>query len=288
MAADAMEPGEYLAYVLGMMERRALNRDRVDWARFAEVSVSTLGEAHTVIGQAVKELGDPHTLFLAPQAAAERMARGRAQEDPLPTGRLIEDRFAYLAIPSVVGWDEPVCRYVTTGAALVSELDGQRPDGWAIDLRGNTGGNMYPMITVVAPLLGDGPCGAFVKVDGSQSRWELHEGEIRADDLRSPVPNPYMLAGPRPKIAILVDGLTMSAAEATMICFLGLPGVRTFGTPTGGFATGNETVDLHDGARLILTSSREADRLGRLYDNTPIPPDEQGEDALALALAWLR
>jgi carboxyl-terminal processing protease len=285
-----MDPGEYLAHVLGMLERRALNRARVDWTQFRTASASTLEEAHTVIARAVEALGNKHTFFLTPEVAAERLARRNAEEGPLPTGRMLEDRFAYLAIPSVAGWDEPVRRYTATGAALVRELDGHDLDGWIVDLRGNGGGNMYPMITVVAPLLGDGHLGSFIGADGSvQSRWELHDGEIfDGPTNNSPVPNPYALRHPHPKTAILTDDGTKSAAEATLISFLGLPNVRTFGEPTGGYATGNDGIDLPDGARLVLTCSKEADRLGRVYDNTPIPPDVEGEDALALALTWLQ
>ncbi|GAA2724982.1 hypothetical protein GCM10010439_23950 [Actinocorallia aurantiaca] len=276
--------------MLGMLERRALNRALVDWTQFHAVSARSLGEAHAVIARAVEMLGDKHTFFLTPTVAAERLARRSAQTDPLPTGRLIDDRLAYLAIPSVAGWDEPVRRYTATGAALVRELDGHDPAGWIVDLRGNGGGNMYPMVTVVAPLLGDGHLGSFVGADGSvQSRWELREGRVLDGPTnKSPVPNPYVLRHLRPRTAILIDRGTASAAEATLISFLGLPRVRTFGEPTAGYATGNEGIDLPDGARLILTCSKEADRLGRVYDNNPIAPDERGEDALALALTWLR
>lgn len=82
----------------------------------------------------------------------------------------------------------------------------------------------------------------------------------------------------------------MSAAEATLIAFLGMPNVRTFGAPTAGLATGNEAIDLSDGAVLVLTAVREADRTGRLYGNEPIPPHQPvppGEDALAAATNWL-
>ncbi|WP_370417078.1 S41 family peptidase [Streptomyces sp. QH1-20] len=93
-----------------------------------------------------------------------------------------------------------------------------------------------------------------------------------------------------PPIAILTDARTMSAAEATLISFLGLPNVRTFGAPTAGLATGNEAIDLSDGAVLVLTAVREADRTGRLYGNEPIAPHQPvppGEDALAAATDWL-
>jgi hypothetical protein len=46
------------------------------------------------------------------------------------------------------------------------------------------------------------------------------------------------------------------------------------------------------GATIVLTTDHEVDRLGRVYANTPIPPDEfvadDGTDAArAAAVAWL-
>ncbi|GAA0955823.1 S41 family peptidase [Actinocorallia libanotica] len=288
--APGIDPGHYLAEVLQILEQRALDRAQVDWARFRQVPVASLDDAHTVITRAVEALGNKHTFFLTPQAAEERRTRGSAQENPLPSGRMLEERFAYLDLPSVAGSPEFNRHYTAAGAALIRGLDVHDPDGWIIDLRGNGGGNMYPMLTVVAPLLDDGHLGSFLDADGSEtSRWELHDGEIlHQESSRSPVPNPYTLRRPRPRTALLTGPSTASAAEATLISFLGLPDVRTFGEPTGGYATSNECIDLPDGARLVLTCSREADRLGRVYDNIPIPPDEHGQDALALALAWLR
>lgn len=72
---------------------------------------------------------------------------------------------------------------------------------------------------------------------------------------------------------------------------LGRPRVRTFGAPTAGLATGNVAIDLTDGAVLVLTVAREADRTGRLYGNTPIAPDQPtpgDADTLTDAVAWLR
>lgn len=106
----------------------------------------------------------------------------------------------------------------------------------------------------------------------------------------SPVPNPYQLTAPDIRVAVLIDGRTMSAAEATLIAFLGKRNVRTFGEPTAGLATGNAAIELSDGAMLVLTAVREADRLGRVYGDAPIQPDEivPTQDALTPAVAWLQ
>ncbi|GFE22487.1 S41 family peptidase [Streptomyces nigrescens] len=173
------------------------------------------------------------------------------------------------------------------------DLDRHRPKGWVVDLRGNAGGSMYPMLTVLAPLLGHGRLGSFVDAAGEVSgRWLLRGGVVYVDDeALSATPHPYLPAEPEPPVAVLIDGRTMSAGETTLIAFLGMPRVRTFGAPTAGLATGNVAVDLADGAVLVLTVAREADRTGRLYGNAPIAPDQPtpgDADALTDAVAWLR
>ncbi|MEU7583551.1 S41 family peptidase [Streptomyces sp. NPDC041068] len=211
---------------------------------------------------------------------------------PMPSGRLVDGHHPLVVVPEATGTDEADRRYVDTGAARVRELDARRPDGWVIDLRGNTGGNMYPMMTVLAPLLGDGPLGSFVDGDGKTTgRWYLRDGIVYHDEeAMSPVPNPYQLAVPQARVAVLIDGKTMSAAEATLIAFLGKDNVRTFGEPTAGLATGNAAIELSDGVMLVLTAVREADRLGRVYGDAPIRPDEivPARDALTPAATWLQ
>ncbi|MFI8943937.1 S41 family peptidase [Streptomyces syringium] len=298
MAGQKASAREYLVQVLDLLQHNALNRERVDWERlrreaFARTAEATsAAETHGVIREAIEALGDPHTFFLSPEDATEAWSESATRGAPVPTGHLIDGLFGYLAIPEASGAEEADQRYVQAGVTVVRDLDAHAPTGWVVDLRGNTGGNMFPMITVLAPLLGEGHLGSFVDADGEIcARWTLREGVVHVDDegLGLP-PHPRQLSKPTPLIAILTDARTMSAAEATLISFLGLPNVRTFGAPTAGLATGNEAIDLSDGAVLVLTAVREADRTGRLYGNEPIAPHQPvppGEDALAAATDWL-
>ncbi|WP_250969315.1 S41 family peptidase [Streptomyces sp. RKAG290] len=73
-------------------------------------------------------------------------------------------------------------------------------------------------------------------------------------------------------MAVLTGPVTASAAEAVTIAFRGRPRTRTFGKPTAGVPTANSSYPLSDGALVVLTVAREADRDGHLYDG-PIAPD---------------
>jgi C-terminal processing protease CtpA/Prc len=66
-------------------------------------------------------------------------------------------------------------------------------------------------------------------------------------------------------VALLQSDRTASAAEAVLVCFSGQSGVRSFGTTSHGFASANESIDLPDGSRLILTTAFFDDRNGTEY-----------------------
>lgn len=51
---------------------------------------------------------------------------------------------------------------------------------------------------------------------------------------------------------------------------------KTFGQPTWGLTTGNGSFDLTDGGRMMLASTRMADRNGKVYYGS-IEPDERLE-----------
>ncbi|MEU5902460.1 MULTISPECIES: S41 family peptidase [unclassified Streptomyces] len=289
---------DYLARVLNLIQENALNRRKVDWGGFrreayeAIADAASPSDAYGQIRKAIAALNDPHTFFLTPDDVAGAFGEEATTAAPVPSGRLVDGRYPLVVLPEATGVEEADRRYVETGAALVRELDAHRPGGWIVDLRGNTGGNMYPMMTVLAPLLADGLLGSFVDGDGQTTgRWNLRDGIVHHDEeAMSPVPNPYRLTAPDIRVAVLIDGRTMSAAEATLIAFLGKRNVRTFGEPTAGLATGNAAIELSDGAMLVLTAVREADRLGRVYGDAPIQPDEivPTQDALTPAVAWLQ
>ncbi|MCX2952069.1 S41 family peptidase [Lentzea sp. NEAU-D7] len=184
-------------------------------------------------------------------------------------------------------------KYVSAGLKALRGLIGSRPTGWVVDLRGNRGGDMHPMLAVVAPLLGDGERGRFVSAHGETS-WGIRRGHVY-NGARTAYRWHRVPAARNQPVAVLVDGGTASSGEAVLISFLGAEDTKTFGRPTAGYATANETFGLPDGARLAITTALMADRTGRTYGNTPIAPHtlvdtddtNDADDALDAAIEWL-
>ncbi|MFF4599769.1 S41 family peptidase [Amycolatopsis sp. NPDC001319] len=285
-------PQRYLIGALNLLRLHSMDRDRVDWPR-AEAEavrraadVTTPAGTYSVIRQVIAELGNPHTMLLGPASA-------RA---PLPASIDVprshaSHGVAVIRVPGFVADPAGERRYVAAGVAALQAVEGQATCGWVVDLRDDTGGNMWPMLTVLAPLLGEGVVGSFTGPGVAPMTWSVRDGRalLNGSALAAET-NSVRLTRPRPPIAVLTSKLTVSSGEATLVAFRGMPGVETFGAPTGGAASGNEVFNLSDGAELLITSVVDVDRMGRVYGNAPIEPDHPvpPADAEAVASQWVR
>jgi carboxyl-terminal processing protease len=295
MATTAGEPvpeaRTYLDTALDLLQQHSIESSKADWPRLRAQAHRDAAHArrpvdtYPAIERAITTLGNPHTVLLtSPGGGAPSSVR------TVPGGRMIGS-VAYLTLPRTSIDDGDV--YVDSGRRLMQDLVAAHPGGWVVDLRGNGGGDMHPMLTVVAPLLGEGRTGMFVHPDGSTSDWGVRDGHVHNGD-HVVFPQMEMPVVGRGPVAVLVDGRTASSGEAVLLSFTGAAGTHSFGEPTAGFATGNEVFDLPDGARLAITTMHMADRTGRTYGNAPIAPQTQvsnsrgsADRVLDTAIAWL-
>ncbi len=73
-----------------------------------------------------------------------------------PEGSIIQTAghsIARILVPGFSGQDAD--GFATKLQAIVGELASKGPCGWIVDLRGNGGGNMWPMLAGVGPILGE-------------------------------------------------------------------------------------------------------------------------------------
>lgn len=266
---------------LRLLEEHAYHADRVDWAVAAErvgealARGASLGEALQPVFTA---LGDRHTFLRQADHGTPTAAH------TVPDGH--HGRTGYLRLPGFTGHHRSIAarRYVKAAWAL---LRAPCPRSWVLDLRGNRGGNLFPMLAAAGPLLGDGAGLAYVRRDGHRLTYRYARGAVYAGDRRllSVRKPPADFAGA--PLAVLTDGRTASSAEGVLVaCFGRAAGVRVFGAPTAGVPTGNLTRTLPDGSTLGITTTLATDHLGRSYDG-PLHPDEPGGTE-ATAAAWLR
>lgn len=279
------DPIAYLNRALDEMQTRALRRASVDWAK-----LRAKRKGHSVSDDAGRPAAD-YSAYV-----------GRYE----PAGQL--ERLQHKLFASVVVTkcfpenDRQLVQFETRVQAIIAELDHDHPMGWIVDLRGNVGGNMWPMLAGLGPLLGESDnLGEFFNTDG-QAFWEYSAGAASQfqNGKRYKYPpvdgKPYVLAS-RPPVAVLIDHSTGSSGEAVAIAFHGRPQTRFFGEHTAGVSTVNETFALSDGASLWLTIGVQADRTGTQIPDGIAPdeviptgkqilPDAQ-DPVIQAALRWL-
>lgn len=168
-------------------------------------------------------------------ATLEKVASNSHAE---PTGRRLnpnQGNLGYIELPVTPGDWEP---YPTLAQWVIRNADQTAACGWIIDLRLNSGGDIWSYLSAVGPILGDGHVGGFVYLDGAQELWAYQNGKVswngeeRSESLvEGPI---YALKQPMPPVALLTSQATLAAGELAVVAFQGRPNVRTFGEPTGG------------------------------------------------------
>lgn len=240
-----------------------------------------------------------HTYFLTPAEARQRFAPYETND---PNAAPLPNRLGYVAIPpfgspSTGGPGSQAQSYAIAAQSSIRSLMASSPCGWVIDLRGNTGGYLAPMLAAVGPILGDGPAGSFVTATGRHIPWSYSDGLVVEGGTTMQIPDAYRLPVPDPQVAVLTDSRTTSAGEATLVAFLGRPNTRSFGQPTFGAPSAPNGKFLSDDAYISVVAELDADRTGHVYqDDVPIPPEQaiprnrvgsNTDPTLEAAEAWL-
>lgn len=265
----------YVRKAVALMDKHGLFAEGQEWeaARAEALSAApqTPDEAKDAVRKALKVAGGKHSFIVT----AETVSENKTAEWAMPAVSMEEDGIAVITLPHFSGNDEDGVRYART---VLDALPDTLP-GAVIDLRGNTGGNMYPMIASVQQFLPDDEVLRFRS--RKRTQWLPLSYIIKAAGIQE-----------EPKIdcpvAILTDGNTASSGEATLLTFRGLDKVRSFGAPTAGYASANTPFPMPDGSQLVLTISCDVARTGEVFCDDPISPDVLTDSPMEDALAWLR
>jgi hypothetical protein len=283
----------YLDEAIEKIRRYALKADGVDWDKAREKALlyshgaQTPEQAHDAIVFLVRGLKDNHSLFLS--AIESRAGAENRRVDDFDLHSEMVGRHALLRIPGfgMAHADRQVA-FADDIAARVQTLAASTPCGWVIDLREDTGGNMYPMLAGLWPFLGDETLGYFVRGETRRPWRVLRMGRLASAEKATLIHAP---------VAVLTGPRTNSSGEAVALSFRGRPNTRTFGLATSGRSTANAPYPMSDGARLVLMTSVMADRTGWLA-GAKIPPDVEvafakgpvaasGDPVIRAAARWL-
>ncbi len=257
----------YLTSALDTIEAVTLNRDTLPWpmirdsAMYHAYGARKPADTYGAIDWALRR-ANKHSFLQAPQPGA--------------VSEVIDGSFGYIRVPQRGG---AAIALADSLHAAVRALEAQAVCGWVVDLRGNGGGNMWPMLAGIGPLLGDSIVGYF-GVSPEAQAWYYRRGASgvlgpsgEVDTVSQVTVEPVELRFATPPVAVLVDGGTGSSGEALAVAFRGRPNTRSFGSPTAGFATVNRGSRLPDGGNMVVTTGYYGDRLRTPVDER-LEPDE--------------
>lgn len=304
----------YLADALWYLERYYVDREHVNWDMVRTAALQrakgaqTAADTYESIREALRQAGDLHGVLLpANWRASVRPATSVHPSVPpllrirMPEGRRLGAGVAYVVLPARVGPPDTDVTYVLKGRQTLSALDGQATCGWIVDLRGNLGGNVWPMLDAMAPLLWEGLLGGLTMPQlGRTIHWWMVNGRASDTAVMLAIPSLQssrvpVLNGRESPMAVLISHQTASSGEAMATVLRGRAQTRLFGESSAGMASALQSVALADGSELLITIGHDVDRHGRVYAG-PLVPDERGggdmdtadtSDTVRQAQRWL-
>jgi carboxyl-terminal processing protease len=278
-----------LDQALSLMKKNYYEKNQVGWDSLATRARRKLSEAtrcrdsYSILSDCFKEMKTDHS-FIMPAAYTAIYNNDTASLEKRPSMKqwmgdiqysLPENNIAYLSVPWVATTDPAICTKIADSLQeIIETLDRAGISKWIVDLRNNTGGNCWPMICGMGPLIGSDTCGYFVlpttRTAIRYSGGRAMEGDNTICTLSRKAYHPKIT---RKNIAVLVGPRTSSSGEILALAFKGGYNTTLFGEPTAGLTTANTTYPLLDKSMLVLSVCGEADRYGRLCEGK-ILPDE--------------
>ncbi len=274
---------------LNLMKKEYYEKNSVGWdslvteAKRKLALVNTCSDSYAIIEGCFNKMKANHS-FIIPVAktAAYTNDTSYSQGKP-PAGAMMgeikssfaDKDIAYLSVPWVCTTNPVICAQLADSLQqLIATLDEKGISKWIIDLRMNTGGNCWPMLAGIGPLLGNSLCGYFV-LSNSKAPISYRDGNAMNGNkvICGVSRKAYTTKIAQKYMAVLVGPNTSSSGELVALAFKGLPNTELFGEPTAGFTTANTSFNLLDRSMLVLTIGVEADRAGHICYGRIIPDE---------------
>ena len=275
----------------------SLYSDEVDWKKVnAEFEELTEGQKNTEdlkqgLQYLLNSLGDKHGQFRSAKdnsliVSYNGKVEGTDNRDPKFISTVINDisaKFSYKLLSDRIGY----LRIVGIGPGNIKEqsdfirkglidLKSKGVEKWIVDLRFNGGGNMEPMISGLAPLIGEGFIAGSINKDNEIRGYTIENGQFtnfgrlvcEMDNLPKVKSNE--------KVAILLSRYTISSGELVAVAFKGKENTVFIGEETAGYTTGNGYDKINGDLVLIISQDVFIDRNKKKY-NGKVGVDEKIE-----------
>ena len=215
---------------------------------------------------------------------------------------ILQNKFAYVLVPAINAYGkDQVNVYAQQLHETICRLGTKDIRGFIIDLRLNSGGNMYPMLTGLGALLGNTVIGYETDIDNNIVRkWEIKDGNFVIGGYRATSVTKICDPGyEQMPVAVLTGPCTASSGTMTAIAFRKRPNTIFIGEPTAdGYSTSNGYFRFAPNLVFNFASSFVADREKNVYKTTVAPDivikasdnfdDLEQDNKVQAALRWLK
>lgn len=212
-----------------------------------------------------------------PGGSGNAYLKGMLKNEKSVISQVIHKNIGYIRIP---GNDDFAFKKVDSIANDITDhinrINSGKMEGWIIDLRVNTGGNMYPILLGLKEFIATENIvfGGFRNSKGESSgQWEIKDGKLLIDGIE--LIRTVKLNKPIQKdtpIIILTSTYTASAGEMTAIAMIGRRNTHVVGEPTANHTTAVQGFRINAHAGLNLSTDYVVDRNLKVYKKN-INPD---------------
>lgn len=261
-------------------------KDLIDLLPAFEILVEGLGDGHSFVNVSTEDRATFRARygyeFDAKRSYRKVTSKFRGRRQPESRALAIGPKGSatLVTVPQRQGGGAQATAYAE---ALYANVAGgaKTSCGYLVDLRGNQGGNVWPMVAGLSPLLGEGWRSYEIGRDGKRSSAGYlkggsaiaGEGEYQGQTIVT-VADALLLPGlAKLPVAVLIDDAVGSSGEGVAVAFKGRRSTRFFGQQTYGAASSNEGFMVGDRINIVVTTAMMADRRGTIYPDG-VPPDD--------------
>lgn len=293
-------PTDIVKEAFEIVQRNALFKSNINWHiqkdrlhNSIQNSQLSIDDAHTIVRELLSDIGDGHSHLDTYQDNNSRLKKKALYPESYVVHQN-DKKFGYIQVPAFLASEQYTERQFAIDISSRLELmDTENLSGWVVDLQKNYGGNMWPMLAGLAPLLNVSVAGYFRDSEGVDTPWTIGSSHVGIGD--SVVLDMEQAISPVQQIdlpiAILTSNCTCSSGEALVVAFRGSQTSRQFGEPTFGLSTANDNFELSDGSTIWLTISTFVDTTNREYGSRIFPDENtnqyQNKTAMDLAVDWM-